>query len=100
MLRWKEKNHLQHIEKVSHLFRRIGPIGCSCTAVRWCFAVVTSRSMCYLDRNTRSGGGVSGKVIRKNEIIRKNIVAHLCSRVSFAGHNYVAVLEIAEPDVL
>ena len=64
-------NHLQHIEKVSCLFRRIGPVGCTCTVVRWGFAVGTSRSMYYLDRNTISGGEVSRKVIRKVKSFEK-----------------------------
>ena len=75
---------------MSHLVGHIGPVGCTYTAVRWGFAAGTSRSMCYLDRNTSRGGEVSRKVIRKNEGICKKYVAHLCSRVSPAGHIYVA----------
>ena len=52
----------------------------------------TSRSIWYPERNTSREGEVSRKVIkRKNEIICKKNVAHLCSRVTPTGPNYAAV---------
>ena len=60
------------VKKLSHLFGRMGPVGCTRTAVRGGFAAGTSRSMCYLKRNTSRGEEVSRKVIkRKHEIICK-----------------------------
>ena len=64
---------LQHMEKVSHLFGRIGPVDCTCTAVHWVFAVGTSRSICYLEKNTSKGGEVNRTMIIKNEIICNKI---------------------------
>ena len=77
---------------MSHLFGRMDPVGCTCTAVCGGFAAGTCRSMCYLERNTSRGEDVSRKVIkRKNEIICKTYVSHLCSHVTRTGPNCVTV---------
>ena len=79
---------------VAHLCSRVSLAGHNYVAVRGYFAAGTgtSRPMCYLESNKSRGGEVSRKVIkRKKEIICKTNAAHLCSRVTPTGPNYIAV---------
>ena len=58
---------------VAHLCSRVSSTGYNYVAVHeYLIGTRTSRSMCYLERNTSRGGEVSRKVIKiKNEIICK-----------------------------
>ena len=92
---------------MSHLFRRIGPVGCTCTAVRWGFAVGTNRSICYLNRNTSSGGEVSRTWIKKVKSFAKELWFTSAAALALLGTTTLRsattlplVLELAVPCVI